>query len=324
MNEYQTNQKTQTGETLQTSSVIANAPLEPGRRRYLVVVRAGSSSLHPGWLKGQANRNWDLLIYAYGENVPWQNGEGIEVVHANGPKWPPLHALYQERKGLILSYDYICFPDDDLAANVETINAIFVISQHFGLELSQPALTHDSCMHCWGITMENRSFLLRYTNFVEAMAPVFSRSFLERCAPTFNENISGYGIDLLWSSWVSNPLKIGILDVCPVKHTRPTKSGAYYNKIFSMGANPDEELIALIKKYRLVPEQAQIPGQVVMPQARILGGILRDQSRITLQEGHGTELIRSLVNGFPEEMGKNQRQVVNMLFPIMQQMISIT
>lgn len=278
---------------------------------------------------GGAERNWDLLVHAFGEECPWSNEEGVEVIHATGleavgPKWRAMHSLFERRKDYFLSYDYVCFPDDDLAANVETVNAIFVVAQHFGLDLAQPALTHDSHILCWGITMENRSFLLRYTSFVEVMTPVFSQSFLQRCAPSFNENVSGYGLDLLWSNWITSPLKMGILDICPVKHTRAARTGPLYKTMAAMGANPDEELIELIKKYQLIPERDQVPGRVVMPQPRVWGGILRNQShsRITVQEGHGTALLRALLNGFPDELAMNRHQVVNMLYPIMQQMVA--
>jgi hypothetical protein len=304
-----------------------NAPLEKGKRKYLIIVRAGHNSVHLGWLRGNAERNWDLLIHSYEPVSDWKPEEGVEVFHSSGqetisPKMLAMHAFFQKRRDYLLSYDYVCLADDDLVATVEIMNAIFVISQHFGLDLSQPALTPDSFMAHWGITMQNRSFLLRYTNFVEVMIPVFSRSFLERCAPTFNETISSYGLDLLWSSMVTSPLKIGILDACPVRHSRPTRGGRLYKNIASLGADPDQELIALIKKYKLVPEKDQIPGRVVLPLTRVWGGILKNQERITIQEGHGVELMRQLLNGLPPEFARDRGQVINLLFPIMQQMAS--
>ena len=297
------------------------------RRKYLLVVRAGDTSLHPTWLEGPAQRNWDLLVHAYGSECPWSDQDGVEILRAvgsdiPGPKMRALHSLYSQKRDLFLSYDYICLADDDLAASVETFNRMFLLCEHYGLELAQPALTRDSHMGSWGITMENTSFLLRYTNFVEVMCPVFSRAFLDLCAPTFNENLSGYGLDLLWSSWVSSPWKIAILDACPVRHTRASFSGHLYKMLAEMGVDPDTELIDFIKRWHLVREEDQIAGQVVVPTAVHLGGILRNQTRITTQGGQGVELLRALLNGFPPELTAYPRKIMALLYPTMQQTLA--
>ncbi len=298
-----------------------------GKRKYLIVVRAGNASLHPTWLQGSAERTWDLLVHAYGTECNWSDQEGVEILHAigsdiQGPKMRALHSLYSQKRELFLSYDYICLADDDLASSVETFNRMFLLCVHYGLELAQPALTHDSHMGNWSITMENTSFLLRYTNFVEVMCPVFSRAFFDLCAPTFQENMSGYGLDLLWSSWVSSPWKIAILDACPVKHTRASFSGPLYKMLAEMGVNPDQELINFIQRWHLVREEDQIPGQVVIPTAVNQGGILLDETRITAQEGQGVELMRALLNGFPEELVAHPRKIMALLYPTIQQTLA--
>jgi hypothetical protein len=293
-----------------------------GQRKYLVVVRAGDSSLHPTWLQGDVERNWDLIVHSFGKECPWQNEEGVEIIRATGddvfgPKMRAMHSLYDKRKNEFLSYDFVCFPDDDLAMSLETMNMLFTMCDHFGLDFAQPALTHDSYMASWGITMENSSFLLRYTNFVEIMIPVFSRAHLQRCAPTFNENVSGYGLDILWSSWVESPWKIGILDACPVRHTRAAFSGQLYKAFAERGVSPDQELIALIKKWHLVSEKDQIPGQVVVPSSLNHGGVLKDQTRVTIAEGQGLDMLRALLNGFPKELTVDPMKVVGFLHPVM-------
>ncbi len=308
-------------------SYAASSSLAGSGRRYLIVVRAGDASLHPTWLEGGGQRTWDLLVHAYGSDCPWSDQQGVEVIRAagsdiRGPKMRAVHSLYTQKRNLFCSYDYVCFADDDLAAGVETFNRMFLLCERHGLELAQPALTHDSHMGHWSITMENTSFLLRYTNFVEVMCPVFSRAFLDLCAPTFKENLSGYGLDLLWSSWVSSPSKIAILDACPVRHTRASFSGPLYTMLAEMGVNPDQELIDFIRRWHLVREEDQIPGQVVVPTAANLGGILRDQSRITVQDGQGVDLLRALLNGFPRELASHPLKVMALLYPTMQQTLA--
>jgi tetratricopeptide (TPR) repeat protein len=304
-------------------AALSRIAFAPQKKRFLVVVRAGDNSLHPQWLQGSETRNWDMIVHSFGNQCPWEDEEGVEIIRATGaeiqgPKLRAIHALYERKKDHFLSYEYVFFPDDDLAADVETFNRIFLLADHFGLHYAQPALTHDSFMGVWGITMENRSFLLRYTNFVEVMAPVFSRAYLQVCAPSFIENISGYGLDLLWSSWVPSPWQMGILDACPVKHTRPFRVGKLYETLREMGSNPDQELVDLIRKWRLVKEEEQIAGMVILPTAKITGGILRDQTKVTIQDGQGMLLLQSLINGFPEEISRDHEQAIGLLFPVMQ------
>jgi GR25 family glycosyltransferase involved in LPS biosynthesis len=310
-----------------SSPMTEEKPRLKNRRKHLVVVRAGESSLHPAWLEGAGQRSWDLIVHSYGAECPWSDEEGVEVIRATGadivgPKMRAMHSLYERRKSDLLAYDYVCFADDDLAVSLESFNLMFSMCEQFALELAQPALTHDSHMGNWGITMENRSFLLRYTNFVEVMCPVFSRAFLERCAPTFVENMSGYGLDFLWSSWVSSPWKIAILDACPVKHTRASYSGQLYQTLAERGVSPDRELIDLIKKWNLVKPAEQVPGQVVVPTALHHGGILRDRTRIATCEGEGMALLAALLRGFPAELKANHAQVMRLLYPTMQQTVS--
>jgi hypothetical protein len=107
-----------------------------------------------------------------------------------------------------------------------------------------------------------------------------------------------------------------------MKHTRPPFQGQLYKTIKEMGASPEGELIALIKRWHLVKEKDQIPGKVVVPTARVLGGVLLDQTRITVKDGHGVQVLRALLNGFPEEIARDHQQSLNLLFPIMQEMLA--
>jgi hypothetical protein len=247
----------------------------------------------------------------------------VEIVRAEGaeipgPKWRALHLLLGRRAEQFQAYDFVCFADDDLAADVPTLNRMFELCAEYGLDLAQPALTADSHMGFWGITMENRCFRLRYTSFVEVMAPVFSQRFLQRCAPSFNENVSGFGLDLLWSSWIPSPLKMGILDACAVKHTRAPRSGEMYKALSGQGVNPDQELVQLIKKWDLVKASDQPPGQVILPATFTHGGVLRDGTLLSVKSGQGVELLRALLNGFPEELIETRHKILNILLPVMQ------
>jgi hypothetical protein len=85
-----------------------------------------------------------------------------------------------------------------------------------------------------------------------------------------------------------------------------------------LGSNPDQELVDLIRKWKLVKEEEQVAGRVVIPTAKIKGGILRDQTKVTVQDGQGMLLLQSLINGFPEEISRDHEQAISLLLPVIQ------
>jgi hypothetical protein len=63
------------------------------------------------------------------------------------------------------------------------------------------------------------------------MAPIFRRAALERCAPTFSESPSGWGLDWLWPVLcrAAGLGRIAVIDATPVRHTRPVGGELYRN-----------------------------------------------------------------------------------------------
>lgn len=191
------------------------------RRRNLVVLRAGDDSLHEHWLTGPAPRNWDLVVSYFGDDPHrYRTGDTLRL-DRKGPKWPALHhVLTVDLAESIDDYDYIWLPDDDLATDTTTINELFEYAARYRLSLSQPALTEDS-YYTHEITLVDRRFELRYTNFVEIMAPCFRREFLLRCLPTFDGTRTGWGLDFHWPRFAADTSSIAIVDAVTVRHTRP-------------------------------------------------------------------------------------------------------
>ena len=282
----------------------------------LVIVRAGDTSLHEQWLEGDCERNFDLVVIYFADSPNRYrdlryvrfNAEGP---FAGGPKWPALHDFVRQWNHLIEEYDFVWFPDDDLAADCPTIARMFDLCAALQLDLAQPALTPDSYLS-HPITLVNRSFLVRYTNFVEIMAPAFSRDFLQRCAPAFNENLSGYGLDYLWPTWITTPEKVAILDACTIRHTRPV-GGPIYQAIAAHGKSAHEELTALLKKYGLANVAAAVSG-----------GIDRQGHRLSLAEGHGEDLVAAILRGYLPELADDGAALVRLLRPILRAMAPAT
>jgi hypothetical protein len=218
--------------------------------RNLVIVRAGDSSLHPHWLEGQLPRNWDLLVSYFGSDSSKFREAGTIRDNRSGPKWPALKSLLSERAKELSQYEYIFMPDDDLDCTCDDINRLFDLCRRFDLILAQPSLSVDSYVS-HAITIHNPSSLIRFTNWVEIMAPLFHRSALNICQQTFCENLSGWGLCTLWPHLISQlPGRIGIVDGVQVKHTRPIY-GPNYDHLKQKMITPEEEMLMLLKRHSL-------------------------------------------------------------------------
>lgn len=219
-------------------------------RRNLVILRAGDKSLHPGWLTGP-HRDFDILVSYYG---------GLADLHADtadlyemrkGPKWSCIAELLREQPELIEQYDAFWFPDDDLESDTDNINRMFAFIHAFRLNLAQPALTASS-FFSWKKLLQDPTHFVRFTSFVEVMAPLFDRQTLQRCLPSFSESRSGWGLDWVWSHLCTQApqLTMGIIDATPVKHTRPVAGGGDLYKN-NPELDPKLDLDLLLAKYGL-------------------------------------------------------------------------
>jgi Protein of unknown function (DUF707). len=275
--------------------------------RNLVIVRAGDSSLHEQWLAGPEDRNWDIVVSYFGSDPERYRQGDVTRIDGRGPKWPALYELVLAHRDEILGYDFVWFPDDDLAADTKTINTMFSMCAQLNLQLAQPALTLDSYFtHV--ITLVNKAFKVRFTNFVEIMAPVLSRSFLNQCATTFAENMSGYGLDTLWPTWCKESNKIAILDACTIKHTRPV-GGPNYEAIRARGGRTaNEELSDAVNKYGLAGYEQ-----------RIVGGIDIQGRRLSEDQCDG-KLVETILAGYLPELAGNVVPLLRLLRPTLRKM----
>ena len=187
-------------------------------RRNLVICRAGPGSLHPRWLDDPSSRNWDLIVSAYHDDTPL-TGDEIFVHRFAGAKMPGLADLFARHWDLVAPYDRIWLPDDDLDVDQATIDRMFDLASRHDLELFQPALTHDSYIS-WVITLQHAGFALRFTNFIEIMAPGFTTRLLAQLRDSFSTSVLGWGCDFFWPRFTQLG-QTAIIDAAPVRHTRP-------------------------------------------------------------------------------------------------------
>mgnify|MGYP002623528043 CR=1 FL=1 len=218
---------------------------------YLAIFRSGKSSLHPEAVKRLSEQNFDYGLSWFGDEHPDTLGmaEGARFVHMQkGAKWPGLERTLLEHWDLVQQYQYVWLPDDDLLCEPELVSRMFSICHDLQLELAQPALTRDSYFSHL-ITMQHTAFQLRFTNFVEIMAPVLSVDMLARVFSTIVGNTSGWGLDSLWPR-MTQLGKVAIIDDTPVKHTRPI-GGPNYAFNAEVGITAAEEAILTMTRYNI-------------------------------------------------------------------------
>ena len=232
-------------------------------RRNLVIVRAGDSSLHPQWLQGMEaeERNWDLIINYFGDDPDKYRGGDWVRIDSKGPKWPALHDLIQAQASTVQCYDYVWLPDDDLACTCQDINLLFDICRDANIQLAQPSLTHDSYFsHV--ITLHSPIFRIRYTSFIEVMAPCFNKESLAKLLPTFNTNLSGWGLDYIWPSQLPGVApRVAIVDQIQIRHTRPI-GAANYKALQALGRTAQDELDEVLQKHGITKRHYKIRSAI--------------------------------------------------------------
>lgn len=262
-------------------------------RRNLVIVRAGDSSLHPHWLAGAGERNWDLVVSYFGKSPVLYKDDDIVRIDSVGPKWRPLQALLVEHPEYLENYAYIWLPDDDLEMSKSDMNRFFDICSQYKLELAQPSLTPNSPMS-HPLLINNRATFIRFTNFVEVMAPCFSADCLKRALPTFSATQSGWGIDWLWPRVVHNrETGVAILDDVVIRHTRPL-GGPNYDAMRAKGQSPQDEWLKVRESEGIDDDRIEV-HQVIW-RSRLIAP-KRPESllfRTKLASGHRAAVMKSV------------------------------
>ena len=232
-------------------------------RRNLVILRAGVTSLHPVWLHDCPDeaRTWDLCLCTYGPDPDAVFGPADRRLHVPGSKFQGLSEVFSKHD-FWSAYDYVWLPDDDLLTDWRSINQLFEICRRYELALAQPALLPEGYIN-HPITVRAARSTLRFTTFVEIMAPLFSQAALRRVAATFALNTSGYGMDHLWPVLIdAPPHSIAIIDTVGVLHTRPVGS-TYDQQGASQEGYAIEDAFHEINRYLVVGGIADKPAGYV-------------------------------------------------------------
>ncbi len=216
-------------------------------RKNLVLGVVGDESHHPSWLSVGAERSYDVGLVYFGQQPGRYANEAEHYVAAKGIKYALLNRLFHtELAGLWRQYDAVWLPDDDLAADPATINRLFALAAEYQLQVAQPAIKRGEVS--FRALCAQPNYRLRYLRFVEMQCPLFSRWAMERVAPLFALNNSGWGLDWLWSSLFAED-QIAVIDAAAVDHMRPLRKGGVHARLAQLrhrtGSRPSADCRAV-------------------------------------------------------------------------------
>ncbi len=190
--------------------------------RLLVVLRIGSDHRVASWACQPARiRGWDLLLSPYDAISDLSAFEPTLTLPYKGGKWDAIHRLFTDWPELLNAYDYIWIPDDDIEMPQDGPANLLAEADFHGLDLCQPALTADSHFSHL-VTVRNRFTRLRYTNFVELMAPMMRPAILAQALPLMEGRWAAKGLDYIWQGFVEadSDRRVAIIDSVPAGHHR--------------------------------------------------------------------------------------------------------
>lgn len=222
------------------------------RKKALAVVRCGDQSLHRHWATD--TQKFDVAVSYFGDDAEKIFPEARYVHRCKAGKWNGIYAFFEAFPALRTAYDYYWFPDDDLILSGATADAMLQLGMDKGLDLFQPALDHKSYFtHL--LTLHLTGHILRYTNFVEIMAPVLSQRLFRQACAGFADTRTGFGLDFLWPQMVEK-LRGGdrygcaIFDRITMEHSRPVGSALKALVASDGGRSGREELAAVLTHVR--------------------------------------------------------------------------
>jgi hypothetical protein len=254
-------------------------------KKYCIISAVGQQSLHRGWINEFSDFDLHLIIYDNSYNrfyndtnfITYQKGYKLRLVYDYILKNP----VYLEK------YEYFFFPDDNISMDSENISALFEYMEAFNLQIAQPALS-DS-YYTYKHTLKNKFCQLRFTNFVEMMAPCFSRNALRKVLHSFNENSRGWGIEYHWAQLIDyKGDEMAIIDDLHAVQTRPP------NQLFNQ--QNATELNDYIQKYNLnleIKDYSFIP--IKAKQETNWKQIINDQETYTVLEYRLEQIANILI-----------------------------
>ncbi len=265
-------------------------------KRYCVISAVGESSLHREWIK--ENTDFDLHLIVYDDSYHKFCCDTRFICSNKGYKLKLIYNYLQNNPFFIEKYDYFFMPDDDILMDSKNILELFQIMKKYHLQIAQPALSNS--YYFYEHTLRDKFHVLHYTNFVEIMAPCFSREALKKVLFTFNINDSGWGTEYHWPHLINfTGIEIAVIDQVFAVHTRRIQSFSKKNM---------DDFNLYMEKYKLKREIFQT-GCVLRPFGEIGNG--NSESLIIDRKMYKcfNRLLNSLVERFTQNTCDLNRSV---------------
>ena len=230
-------------------------------RDHLVFVRAGRHSLHREMIDADPARNWDCCVNAWAGPSPADLADpGVEIFEGGGINKFEAFMAYSASHPEARGYRRVLLLDDDLRFRPGDVSRFFDHCERDALFLSQPAIAWGSHAN-HRINLWNPMCVVRRVNFVEVMAPCFSRAALdELMTETFGLTTCTWGIDYAWSSLLRDRGRLAVVDAVAMAHTKPMdrSGGPFYEMLRRSGIDPEQELAAVHACYAPWGEMATL------------------------------------------------------------------
>lgn len=195
------------------------------RHRFLVYTCAGERSNVAQWLEGA--RNFDLWVNDYGYQADLHRDLADHHTARAGKKFPNLHHFHGSRPDFLDQYEAVFVADDDLVIDGPGISRLFEIREEQDLWLLQPAfLPSGRVSH--PTTRVHRGRILRWTNFVECVCPLFRRDLLQGFLGVYDPVVVGWGVDWWYLDHLGPDLrgKVAVIDAVPCENPHHERKGA--------------------------------------------------------------------------------------------------
>lgn len=227
-------------------------PREGAQRRNIVFVRCGKRSAHRRLYPLPAQRSWDCVLSCYEPHEPQDLAQADCVMTGGVSKWDAFAQARFDRPELgFAAYERFFLVDDDVEfGEVADIERLFGIAREQDLAMCQPSLSARSHV-AWGITRRHESWFLRYTNFVECMAPLMSAEAVTLLQEEIRAAVSGCGLDLVAHRVLGRQRRMAVIDAVSVTHTQPvdTQGGTFYRYLRSIGVDHQEEIAWFLARF---------------------------------------------------------------------------
>ena len=187
-------------------------------RKNLVITQASSDSQHCNWIDNHLHeRSFDLIILSQEKDIAFSENCQDELISFSAETNADYLSWFRENPWIFDVYSYIAILNERVIASQQLIDRLFAYVEALGVSIAQPALMEKS-PYREVITRCHGSFLHRWTNWVEFLAPVFKASYLRNCTSSSRLSSLLTGNEFIWSSSCHNiPGDIAIIDAIPIE-----------------------------------------------------------------------------------------------------------